>query len=57
MWVRAQYFEDMDGEAVPGVFAYLPVTVLRPSYSEVTDPCVCTLLLNNIECFVISLYI
>ena len=37
MWVHAQYFEDTDGNAVPGVFAYLPVTVLRPSFSEVTD--------------------
>ena len=36
MWAHAQYFEDTDGEAVPGVFAYLPVTVLCPSSSEVT---------------------
>lgn len=47
MWVRAQYFEDVYGNAVPGVFVYLPVTVLRPSYSEVNDSCADALLVTT----------
>lgn len=39
LWVQAQYVDEYDSQdAVPDVLTYLPVTLLRPSFSEVTDP-------------------
>ena len=48
LWVYAKFLDDSGSKkTVAGGLTYLPVTLLRPSFSEVTDPCADALPLNS----------